>query len=37
MADEIKSRGATGTNGCVDESTLEEILARIKQVKKKLG
>ncbi|MCL1786316.1 MAG: cell division protein ZapA [Alphaproteobacteria bacterium] len=37
MADELKSRGAGGADGCVDESVLEEILARIKQIKKKLG
>jgi len=37
MADEIKSRGANGNGGCIDETVLEEILARIKQVKKKLG
>ncbi|MCL1902672.1 MAG: cell division protein ZapA [Alphaproteobacteria bacterium] len=31
LADEIKSRPA-----CVDESQLEEILARVKQIKKKV-
>ena len=35
LADEIKSRGA-GPNGCVDESVLDEILARIKNIKKNI-
>jgi len=35
LADEIKARGGNGT-GCVDEVVLDEILARIKQIKKKL-
>ncbi|MCL2017338.1 MAG: cell division protein ZapA [Alphaproteobacteria bacterium] len=32
MADEIKSRPA-----CIDEKSLEEILARVKQVRKNIG
>ncbi|MCL2369546.1 MAG: cell division protein ZapA [Alphaproteobacteria bacterium] len=35
LADEIKARGGNGT-GCIDETVLEEILERIKQIKKKL-